>query len=367
MPRRRRFFQGYYLRVVDHEQGRSIAVVIGSYKPRRWWWSLRRAAAAVAGRGGQGAPSARAFEEHYVCVMIDEETYHLFIDGADAAYEFGGSGPERERPNFDWTTRENGQLAVRGDSGSLSLTLPEVALRIDFTDRVPYAASDPDRGGPEGWLSRSALLPCRYFVYSLASRASYSLEYREPGPRRGGDAPVSGTGRAHVEANHGSNFPSGWVWVQACGNDGATQLSLVGGNFVIGGVAIFSWILAFRSPAANWTFRTTDGDRFGDCVFSRQEGALELSARARNLRGRAAGRRELRLRVQADPDESFGDPIYTPSASGWTNSPGCQEAHGAEAVVTLVLPADDAGGETREEVFRLDLAALEFGGDFLAT
>ena len=101
--------------------------------------------------------------------------------------------------------------------------------------RVAWDPAQPDCRGPEGWLARTHLLPCHYFVHSFGSPATYRLAppapQRAQRDRRGGGGgggavtsgavPVlSGHALAHMERNYGVSFPEGWVWGQAIGRGG---------------------------------------------------------------------------------------------------------------------------------------------------
>lgn len=48
--------------------------------------------------------------------------------------------------------------------GRLSFQLPELSVAASFRNRQPWSRKWPNAAGPEGWLSRTRLLPLHYFV-----------------------------------------------------------------------------------------------------------------------------------------------------------------------------------------------------------
>ena len=99
-----------------------------------------------------------------------------------------------------------------GDFTKLDVRVSDVSLVANMSSpRVPWSPSHPDTAGPEGWLARTRLLPCHYFVHSFASPATYTLRR----PRGTIGASADGGATAHIERNWGRSFPTGWTWAQA--------------------------------------------------------------------------------------------------------------------------------------------------------
>lgn len=227
------------------------------------------------------------------------------------------------------------------DKGHFDFALPGFAAEATFHDRVPWNRDRPDVDGPEGWLGHTPFLPCRYFVYSLASRTSYRLRIRNRtggsngGSNNGGggsgatnaspvaspadallsqSAPpevkpamaagsgggsggggggigvfgvgggrtevISGRGFAHLESNYGNYFPRGWIWVNCISPHREVKLVMVGGKFEIGPVAPTTWVIGYRSPRFHWDMRTTELDVVqADVDYSAR--SLRLVARSR--------------------------------------------------------------------------------------
>lgn len=406
--RRQPYFEGWAIRAVDPEVG-VVMVIIASFS----------------------APSHAAFTEHMLMLQYHSRDRHVvgraFLP-ADAVELLSGwtsapfTGPHGSRPaHFTWRIAQGhaatGELHVNGTHARASFALPELAVELSTEGRVPWDARRPWHG-PEGWLGRvGMLLPCRYFVHSLASRTAVRVRVpdgsgvsasQSAGPaaapdarlgtnRSSGDedaeaagaiaaalaqhAPTvaaSSSARAHLEGNHGTVFPQGWVWVQGLGRDwagggahgrtaaegatGAAEESLaeaaaggsaepapegpprpggsengtfvlaVGGLFKTGGVTTRSWIVALgarvgaggsaRAQRLRWDFRTTDGDSVR-APRNACNGSLLVDAVSRD------GARRLRLSVRA-PRAAFGAPVPVPTARGMSDSPGCSEAHTAK-------------------------------------
>ena len=354
--RRKQWFEGWFFRLTDHRALTSVAVVFGS---------LRR----------PNEPPPAAFSEHIVVVAYRDgagvaRTEAAYLDagavrirgGAADAFDapaIGGGGPR-----VSWWSDEHGGMVVEGDRAMLDVRVAGLRLAANVSaPRVPWDAARPDTAGPEGWLARTGLLPCHYFVHSFGSPARYRLL------RRGALVAGGGAATAHAERNYGDTFPTGWVWAQASAAGGAAHLILTGGRFVIGPLTTRSYVLGVRAGALSLDFRTTDLDRVEEARHP-CAGRFELNATSRD------GRRRLRLRIAAPP-ASFGRPIPVPTLDGFSAAPGAVESYAA--VADLVAHARAPRGLARDVGLdvdadgwldapllrtRIELAALEFGGAF---
>jgi len=235
-----------------------------------------------------------------------------------------------------------GHLNVNDTTARLNFTFPS-GLRIaaNLSARVPWDSSCPENCGPEGWAGHlpSVLLPTHYFVQTVASKAEYTLN------------DVAGAGFAHQEANYGGFFPDAWTWVQGMSADGKTQLVLTGGAFTIAGVTIRQFILAYRSPKFHWDFRNINLDRISATVDGCKS-TVHLSAKT------PLGHRHLELSVSASND-TFSEPLYFPTPTGWSNSPGSVESYKATASIKLF----ESSGRLVEAA-EISQTALEFGGTY---
>lgn len=290
-------------------------------------------------------------------------TAHAFPDPDSVTIDMDSEGYVGVPSNFTWRSEEVGELHIGGNEGHFDFTLPGIAAVATFHDRVPWCEKRPDMGGPEGWLGSTPLLPCHYFVHSLASRTTYRLRLRNKPSSSSSSPPspppsshLSGQGYAHMESNYGNHFPSGWLWCNAVSPQREVKLLMVGGKFEIGPTAPTTWIVAFRSPRFEWTFRTTDLDKI--------TARLDYSTRTLRLEARSrCGRRRIEVMMVAPPG-SFGPPLYVPTRRGFSCLPGCRESFTATAHIKAVDEGGRGGGRriVLEEVCEVPLAALELGG-----
>ena len=279
----------------------------------------------------------------------------------------GAAGMGQDEPlDCTWEVNGVGRLHFGEEQCSADLTLGS-GYRLQYTldGRRLWSDKDPDGGGPEGWLKHfPLLLPCHYFVHSTGSPCQYTAHI----PSLLGGTEVLGRGFAHVEGNHGSSFPEGWVWSQGIGADKDTSLSLVGGKFTIGVVSPLTWVVFFRKGGNTHVFRTTDMDHFSYDVDPARN-RIELTA-TRTLHG-ARPKTRMHLTIEASDGAvaaaaDFGIHIHVPTSDGWSNSPGCRETYTACARVRV---SEWRGGSdewvfVEEEETVIPLAALEFGGSF---
>jgi len=380
LPRQRRmpFFEGWFVRLVDHRTLTSIAVVFGS---------LRLGESSASGGKHAAATSApevvNPFDEHIVVVGYSSDTQGLhgtrtlYLSGSDVALVGGDATDipgapqcEADEPRISWWSHAHGGLRSVGDDAILDLRLPGLQLAANISSpRVPWDPSGPNRRGPEGWLAPTGLLPCHYFVHSFGSPATYRLWQPSPtsqpqtttGRRRGGARErdgweLSGQALTHMERNWGVTFPAGWVWAQAIAAGGACRLVLTGGLFAIGPLATQQYVVGLRAGALAWDFRTTDLDGVSEAR-APCAGALHLNLTSRD------GTRRLGLSLRAPP-ETFGERIPVPTVGGFSDVPGCRESY--EAVATVVA----AGRRSRRAawaelgIWTVPLAVLEFGGSY---
>jgi hypothetical protein len=349
--RRQQWFEGWFFRFIDHATATSVAVIFGSMRGGIGHAADERAA------GRSADWRAQPFDEHLLVLAYRDGggadvMRSVLLDGP--AVTIGGGGARAGGPRVEWWSERNGGMRIEGDAALVDVTLPggvRVAANVSGP-RVPWSeGARADRDGPEGWLARTGLLPCHYFVHSFGSPSSYAL-WRAGRARR----PQRGRALAHVERNYGDAFPTGWVWGQAASAAADAFLVLTGGRFVIGPLTTYSYIIGLRAGALSWNFRTTDADRVVD-VRRACEGALALNATSRD------GRRRLELALAAPP-ATFGERIMVPTNRGYfSDKPGCRESYAATAHVAAW--EREAGGKYALALrAAIPLAVLEFGGGF---
>lgn len=340
--KRGQWFEGWFVRLIDHTSGVTIAAIFGSLRLQR-------------SSSGAAAISSLPFDEHILVLAWSADSGRQSMRSVqlagDAVTLSGPGTADPTRPHVRWWSTEHGGIEVRGDDAWLDLRLPKgLSLAANVSSpRAPWDRKRPDRAGPEGWLGATGLLPCHYFVHTFRSPATYWLGGSSRSTGRGG------RGVAHIERNYGEAFPSGWVWAQACTEGGTLCLVLTGGLFVVGPLTTRTYILALRGQPANstatldWTFRTTDADRVSE-VREACQGRLLLNATSLDGRRRAA------LRITA-PVGTFGDRLLVPTDGGFSDQPGCRESY--DATVALVAHGRAPGLDVEATFPR---AALEFGG-----
>lgn len=345
------FFDGWFLRVVDHAHGRSLAFIVGAYQPK-------------------GYPRA-AYESSWVSVLVasedgatvTEQTFAGDVNMTLLSARSPSSWPDQvSPPRFELSVPSLLTLRVDGDEVTLDANIN--GLRVDVHVSAPRAAWDasaPNGAGPEGALRHVPwALPCHYFVHSLASPARYTVH------GVGDGVAMSGVGFAHLETNYGALFPKAWVWVQGIDALGTTHLLVTGGKFVVGGITTMTYIVAYRSPSAGaLNFRTTDADSITVLEQDACAGRLSIGAAPSLLS--ALWKRGLHISLSVSASvASFSDPLFVPTAAGWSNDPGSVESFHARADVRVAARGSGAGDAALEST-SLTLVALEFGGDFRCT
>mmetsp|Transcript_15599 Transcript_15599/g.19982 ORF Transcript_15599/g.19982 Transcript_15599/m.19982 type:complete len:483 (+) Transcript_15599:73-1521(+) len=338
------YFEGWFLRTVDHGNNASFSLIIGSLK----------------------TAEASNYTQHYVALSyLDKEgntqSFHSFpsaesveilVDGVQVEKIPDSSGD----PSFVWRSSEVGELMINKSQGSMSFCLPEIAINATFMNREPWSKDRPNEDGPEGWISKASfLLPCHYFVHSLASPTSYTMKITN-GSGELSDKIIHGKGHTHMEANYGDSFPEGWSWAQGVSEDGKIQFILTGGKFVIGPFTTNTWIIGFRSEAYQLNYRTTD------CFNSIK---ANVSCTTKELHLVATSPLHPHITFSIDicvaPEKEFSEPIYVPTKTGFSDCPGCIESYAANAKVRI------HEHNTLVEEIHLPHSALEFGGIFQYT
>ena len=134
------------------------------------------------------------------------------------------------------------------------------------------------------------------------------------------------------------------------------------GKFVIGSMSPINWVVFVRVGANRWCFRTTDFDIFRTKV-DPLNGLVEVHATS------VTKKLSLQLRVQGkDTFTGFSPPLYIPTPTGFSNSPGCRETYTATAHIVVEDRYVDERSGTIVFVpkcsLNIPLSALEFGGSF---
>lgn len=338
------FFQGWLVRVVDHTKKFSCLFIVGSFSRSK----------------------SKKYDEHYVfCgLQTQDKTIcnHVFpptsavhiIGSSSSSQELLSSIAHQNSPlNITWIADNFGYFKYDGNSCQIKFDFADFKVDMNVDGRLPWSDSN-SLAGPEGWLGCTPFLPCHYFIHTTGSNASYKLQIK------GDWRTIKGSGYAHMEGNHGTFFPVGWVWSQAIAPRNVASFSLVGGLFTIAGLRPMNWVLYVRSPRRRARiFRTTDGARI-NYKFDSLLGFVVVEAVS------AFGNERVTMSIQSRSTlDSFSEPLYTPSPEGFSNTPGCRETYTADAVIRCY----DFDSSEQEfvliEEINFPLTVLEFGGNFL--
>ena len=398
------FFQGWLVRGQDISRNTSFVVIMGSFSSRK----------------------QSKYSQHYlfcsVCSMGLVQHEEIILNGDEVKIRCLKSTTGRssaEQPlNICWDAGKYGHVRFTNNEciGKIKLN-GRLSIKFNTFKRLPWTTTKKKKKilhirrkisntsvpvvskgstdifrafrdgfeGPEGWLgalsSTSKLLPCRYFVHSVGSVCKYRIKsYRALStPTVGGlwrrlRGVVTGTGRstilsgegyAHIEGNHGSYFPKGWIWSQSIAADNTASFSLVLGKFSIAGLEPTNTILYIRRRNGEvLVFRTTDFASVRN-TSNRTSGSLSLVASSIFKQYRA----HLTIQTIGTARDAFHAHVQVPTASGFNRSPGCWECYTATA--TLRLESCSSGKDCTEketlpeEVYEFPLTALEYGGSFV--
>jgi hypothetical protein len=125
-------------------------------------------------------------------------------------------------------------------------------------------------------------------------------------------------------------------------------------------VTSLNFVLYFRYDNETYIFRSTDLARFTYDI-NGITGVTSISSE--NLLGNR------RIDIQLIPIDTvssseFGEPIYIPTAHGFSNKPGCRETYTACAVVTLKKYSEASSNYSVIKNTNFPMTALEYGGSF---
>jgi hypothetical protein len=192
--RSKRYFEGWYVKVVSADQKTRWAVIPGVFL-------------------GLDGGVNEAFIQ-----LLDGSTgrswYHMF-DTSD----FSASADE-----FDVTLGKN-----HFSSKGVTLDLPELRGSIGFDSALDPWPVKPLSPGIMGWFGAVPFMECFHGIVSFGHSLGGSLEVE------GKKVSFAG-GRGYIEKDWGRAFPSGYVWLHSNHIDTDPEASL------IGSVAIIPWI-----------------------------------------------------------------------------------------------------------------------------
>ena len=337
------FFQGWLLRTTDHDTDTSFIFIVGSFKAPKSEKFMEHYVFCAASHRGRSLCHAEAFPHPDTVVItgsVPSRPSLLLLSNSAPAFPL----------NITWRAKGLGSFCLTDEVCSLDFCLPQVHVRLRTTSpSKPWLSKGPALSGPEGWLGYTSLLPCHYFVHSVGSKSRYSLEFL------GANAEViHGEGYSHIEGNHGSYFPVGWCWSQAISPRNQESFSLVAGKFDIGTIRPLNVVLYLRTREGERIFRTTDLDDIKISALDKN-GNVTLTAISRT------DRYKVELAIVC-PRNTFGNPVYIPTARGFSCEPGAKESYVAVATAKCFTFKEDSWCLSNE--IRFEQACLEFGNEF---
>lgn len=326
VPLRKPHFQGWLVRSIDHDSGVSFMAVLGLFSPKH----------------------SADFSQTYMYLSVDTPNGTHFSHRVLAAHEATVLVDSGSESFVIWKSDSIGTFAITDNSSTIDMSLGDLRIRSVSQGREPWDLRNPYCAGPEGWLGRTPLLPCRYFVHSVCSQSTFELYIKRSTTLEY----YRGRAFAHIEGNSGAYFPRGWIWSQGISTGGDASYLVVGGLFPVGFLEIPSWVLYVRLNGSTFIYRTTD---FHSIYYMSDPVLGTVGINASSLSG------DIEIIIKAGkPCAQFESPIvYCPSINGFQNSPGCRETFKAECSITYI--SNNSG---RIESLKVNRAALEFGGVF---
>ena len=194
------FFEGWYVKLVSADRAQRWAVIPGIF------------------RGLQTGMAGEAVRDEAFVQVLDGSTgrswYHVYpVDQFTASSEV-----------FDVRVGEN-----HFSASGVTLDLPQLRGRIDFTSRLepwPVTWRSP---GIMGWYGLVPFMECYHGVVSFGHGLDGSLDVE------GARASFS-QGRGYLEKDWGRAFPAGYVWMHSNHIDADVDASLVAS------VALIPWV-----------------------------------------------------------------------------------------------------------------------------
>jgi len=334
MPVKGPFFEGWYMRLIDHSKDLSLGVLFGSVVPE---------------------DKSKASKLNFVGLLRSTsddgllKDYNAFPEEVSVTVKDGRpvvENPDRASPvDFTWSY-SGGFIRVTEEETLVNVTIDNVRFTALIGRPHPWG---PNGIGPmnnwDNWLP----FPLFWFVYSLRSPVTY-YEWVEDGKRV-----VRGhSGIVHMEKNWGDSFPGGWIWIQGYGPTTNTTFALTYGPVdVVGPLSLNGFLFGYRNPAKGVELNF----RPDNALVSRELNGCHGDAMFEFTSLTMQNRVKL---VLSSGTESYSDCLYGPMHNGFR--PVCRESFKAEARVE-VYKKSWLSWELVDTA-TVNNAALEFGGKF---
>lgn len=334
-PKNNSWFEGWYYRITDNINSRTIAVVVGSYIPEHVEY--------IPGKKLQGYLAIIIQEKNSTMKVYERylENTYLISNGDYLLKKSNFSSPA----DFEWRAEGIGYLSQ--DSVDLNIK-DSISLQITGGERIPWNKMVKE-SGPEGVLNFVPSLPLHWYVYSLGTETEYDIKLYD------NNRTLNGSGFMHQEKNWGVEFPEAWIWSQGVSDNNSSHFSLSGGIVSMTGISITTWLVGYFSDKIKWDFKIIEPGTIFDWDINACEGKFNFIAKTPV--------RTLKVKAYA-PIDSF-ETISIPTENGF--EPGAVESFRSTIEISAYTHDPLFGlfgfeNLIERKIFRN--AALEFGGDY---
>ena len=215
------FLEGWYLRIIDFDNGDSARLMFGHVLPDSQATPTEPLVFASIIRHTCNASG--------VCRIVsvngkfDRSDLGITVNGQEVSVNPDLTSP----PNFRWEVDDGthgGYLDQQGDDTIAVFRLEDIVLTLIVNEPYPWNSAGT---GPEGNLVNLDI-PLHWFVFSLRSNlVEYEIQNLTSGVVTGGS-----NGVVHMEKNWGTSFPMKWIWSEGVLNDDTGALFALSGGKV---------------------------------------------------------------------------------------------------------------------------------------
>jgi|GEM_PF-1987155 len=330
LPARGDHFEGWYHRVIDRENGLSIAVIATAYR----------------------LADSKELKGYLSLVISRDGQSPLSVERSEVPVTLTASG----RP-VDGSTKLKKSVEYRiefpdlgyADANSLDISLRNfrVAMNWDMHKRLAWPRSRlSGLQTPADLAAYFPFLPAQWHVHDMGSEATYSIFDAIQ------NTTVTGRGEFHHEKNWGKSFPESWYWLDAMDAEKGVHVSGAGGVLKVLGLPIKAFLLGIHTPEVSFDFSPA---RLGARFSIESDGCENF-----NLWG-GVGRYEFEIRTSA-PQKDYVS-LLVPKPTGY--EPGAMET--LDAIMELKIwrrpLAFPLARKTLIATHTLDRVGLEFGNE----
>jgi len=329
------YFEGWYIRMMDHDTGESYAALFGQVLPE---------------------DASKAVNNTLVTILRTDgpdgqlQSFDAFPEDSSVKVTVKGDQPVTadpeifSPPHFEWRADPFGFTQVLPDHALINFTIGDVSLTATIGPKHDWMYNGDF--GPEGWVTFLPL-PLAWFVYSTASEASYHFVDRKNG------IDIRGKATAHMEKNWGRAFPQSWFWTEGHRTDGVT-FAMSGGPLELTeyAPAIMGHLIGYENKDKDIALNFRPDNSMMTMDMNECNGAMSLTVTSPFYK--------LMFSISA-PDKTFSPLLYGPSVKGFRMM--CEESFQATASIR-VYKLTLKGYHLIDEQM-LEHCALEFGGQYM--